>query len=584
MPTLQFKGKNIIWNHHLSIPYHTLEEDKKLSFQPEKGEGNLIIEGDNLIALKALVPQYTGRIKCIYIDPPYNTGKIGQEWFYNDKVNSPLIKEWFGKEVTADDLTKHDKWLCMMAPRLKLLHNLLSENGIIFISIDDNELYNLRLLMNEIFGEENYVTTLPTIMNLKGNQDEFGFAGTHEYTIVWTKEKNKSIFFEYDAVDEDIEGWQNDEVGLYKEGAPLKSTGSESKREHRRLMFYPILVNKKDNSVSTISKQEYAKIYDKTTDSFNDGYLKKLSIKYEKEGYYVVLPYTVNKEYGRWRWGFSEENKLKLRTDVIVKIKDGEISLYKKQRPELSDLITKKPKSVFYKPEYSSGNGTNLLKSLLGDKLFNNPKPLELIKDLLILSSKEKDIILDSFAGSGTTGHAVMDLAKLDKGERKYILIQMTEATNDNPNKNICKDVTRQRLKRAIEVNGYDSGFQYLSVGKPIDAETILNGELPKYYEFAKYIFYLCTGDNLSELKKIKGKDYYVGEFGNQVIYLIYKEDFNSLTKMALTLELAEKFISANPNKRIIVYAPACFVDQEYLNENQIEFVSIPYNLFQRNK
>jgi adenine-specific DNA-methyltransferase len=131
MPTLQFKGKNIIWNHHLGVPFHTLDEVPELHYKPEKTNGNMIIEGDNLIALKALLPQFTGKIKCIYIDPPYNTGNEG--WIYNDKTNSPLIKDWLGKQVGIDDLTKHDKWLCMMSPRLKLLRDLLSDDGAVFI-------------------------------------------------------------------------------------------------------------------------------------------------------------------------------------------------------------------------------------------------------------------------------------------------------------------------------------------------------------------------------------------------------------------------------------------------------------------
>ena len=142
MPTLQFKGKNIIWNHHLSVPYHALDDVSKLLYKTEKANGNLIIEGDNLLALKALLPLYAGHIKCIYIDPPYNTGN--EKWAYNDNVNSPLLKDWLGKEVAKDDLTRHDKWLCMMTPRLKLLRELLSEDGAIFISIDDNEIHNLR--------------------------------------------------------------------------------------------------------------------------------------------------------------------------------------------------------------------------------------------------------------------------------------------------------------------------------------------------------------------------------------------------------------------------------------------------------
>ena len=149
MPTLQFKGKNIIWNHHLSIPYYTLDEVEKLHFQPEKADGNLIVEGDNLLALKALLPQYAGKVKCIYIDPPYNTGNEG--WVYNDNVNSPMLKDWLGKEVGKDDLTRHDKWLCMMVPRLKLLRELLADDGAIFISIDDCEQHTLRMVLDEIF-------------------------------------------------------------------------------------------------------------------------------------------------------------------------------------------------------------------------------------------------------------------------------------------------------------------------------------------------------------------------------------------------------------------------------------------------
>ena len=164
MPTLQFKGKNIIWNHHLSIPFHSLEEMPKLNFQADKGDGNLIIEGDNLLALKALLPQYTGKVKCIYIDPPYNTGNEG--WVYNDRANSPLIKEWLGKEVGKDDLTRHDKWLCMMVPRIKLLRELLSDDGAIFVSIDDFEVYNLRSLINEVFGEVNFVAEIISVPRL----------------------------------------------------------------------------------------------------------------------------------------------------------------------------------------------------------------------------------------------------------------------------------------------------------------------------------------------------------------------------------------------------------------------------------
>ena len=193
MPTLQFKGKNIIWNHHLSVPYHTLEEVENLHFQPEKGNGNLIIEGDNLIALKALLPEYAGKIDIIYIDPPYNTGKEG--WVYNDNVNSPLINNWLGKIVGSDDLTKHDKWLCMMTPRLKLLRDLLAEDGLIFISIDDYEYHNLRILMDEIFGEQNFIENYIWESTFRPDNSSKIERENGQYVLAFSKNKKKITQF-----------------------------------------------------------------------------------------------------------------------------------------------------------------------------------------------------------------------------------------------------------------------------------------------------------------------------------------------------------------------------------------------------
>jgi adenine-specific DNA-methyltransferase len=170
MPTLQFKGKNVIWNHHLAIPYSTLEEVPALNFHPERGDCHTIVEGDNLLALKALLPKYAGRLKCIYIDPPYNTGN--EHWVYNDRVNSPLIRDWLGKEVAKDDLPKHDTWLCMMVPRLRLVKDLLSDKGVIFVSIDDNEIGNCITILNEIFGEENKISTLVWRRSISANDAE----------------------------------------------------------------------------------------------------------------------------------------------------------------------------------------------------------------------------------------------------------------------------------------------------------------------------------------------------------------------------------------------------------------------------
>jgi adenine-specific DNA-methyltransferase len=164
MATLDFKGKGLVQNYHLTVKYHELvpKKDKSLT-DKVRLDDNLIIHGDNLKALKALLPTYAGRVKCIYIDPPYNTGSEG--WAYNDNVNSPMMQEWLGKVVDSDDLTRHDKWLCMMMPRLKLLKELLSNDGVIFASIDDHESANLKKLMEEVFGEENFIDTIAVEMS-----------------------------------------------------------------------------------------------------------------------------------------------------------------------------------------------------------------------------------------------------------------------------------------------------------------------------------------------------------------------------------------------------------------------------------
>lgn len=550
MPTLQFKGKNIIWNHHLSVPYHTLDEVKKLNYQPEKANGNLIIEGDNLLALKALLPQYAGKVKCIYIDPPYNTGSDNgpnKGWIYNDNVNNPLIKEWLKKEVSKDDLTRHDKWLCMMVPRLKLLRELLSDEGAIFVSIDDNELKNLIEIMDEIFGEKNF------------------------RNIVIIRRGIKSVQAQFDTVDRLNYGCEY--VVIYTKNEGFKFTKFEIELE-----------NGKDSSWNN---------HWRGTD--------RPSMRYEIFG---IKPTT-----GQWRWGkersFSAIDNYKQLLSDLKKdeehITQEEIdSWYKNYLEDTGEEIDLLRMSTNGKPEHYippsetklasshwndlKPNGSSQLKAIFGKKVFDNPKSIDLIKRIIqFIEGKNDDIIiLDSFAGSGSTNHAAMDLNNEDSGKRKCILIQMTEATDAEPKKNICKDITRERVKRAIDKFGYDSGFRYFKVGIPIDAETLLSGNLPTYRQFAEYVYYLCTGESLKNKSAVNEKTYFVGERGSSVIYLVYKQNFDELTSMALNLSLAEKITAENPKKKVIVYAPACFLEEDYMNEKHIDYVGIPYNLFKR--
>ena len=190
MPTLNWIGKDKIINHHQEVPYKVLDHEYGFSANGKSetpaNSGNLIINGDNLEALKSLLPKYEGKVNCIYIDPPYNTGN--ESWVYNDNVNSPKIKKWLGKVVgkESEDLTRHDKWLCMMYPRLKLLHKLLAKDGAIFISIDDNEQANLKLMMDEIFGNGNFIGSF--IVNSTPNARDYGHIGKmHEFCLFYAK-------------------------------------------------------------------------------------------------------------------------------------------------------------------------------------------------------------------------------------------------------------------------------------------------------------------------------------------------------------------------------------------------------------
>lgn len=423
------KRYGLVWEKHAElveeemktkIPVFVEDETKKIAGNHDSADYNFLLEGDNLHSLHLLKKTHAGKIDVIYIDPPYNTGN--KDFVYNDKI------------VDKTDGYSHSKWLSFMSKRLEIAQELLSDTGVIFISIDDNEQAQLKLLCDEIFGKDNFVAELPTIMNLKGNQDEFGFAGTHEYTICYSKNKALADIKEFLTSTDELENWMEDEIGLYKKGATLKRTGADAPRENRPTTYYPILV--KDDVVYSILSEEYDRIYDKFSKKFDDVFVNNLIEQYREEGFEVILP-EVNGEKTSWRWQYS---KVKEESDEIIVVSGRSGStLYKKQRPQLGDLPTKKPKTIFYKPEYSSGNGTKQIKEIFGKKIFNNPKPLELIKDVIYISTSTSAVILDFFAGSGTTGHAVAQLNKEDGGNRKYILC----TNNEN---NICEEVTYKRL------------------------------------------------------------------------------------------------------------------------------------------
>lgn len=428
---LSWPGKQMSLKVASAPPTKTLRpaRDESVHFDTTK---NLFIEGDNLEALKLLQETYLNKVKMIYIDPPYNTGN---DFVYNDDF-SESANEYLEKSNQVNSAGErlipnpescgrfHSNWLQMLYPRIKIARNFLRDDGIFFMSLDDNEVHNGLKICEEIFGTNQFIACLPTIMNLKGNNDQFAFAGTHEYTIVYAKNKPELKIGEFSLDVEELEEWENDDIGLFKRGANLKATGKNAPREKRPNLFFPLYVTDKDEVFTEKPNQPHT----------------------------VVLPLTGSAEMS-WRW--DKKKFVSNPRDLIVVRSGSSLSIYKKQRPKLGDLPSRKPKSIFYKPEYSSGNGTSAIKSLFGASLFDAPpKPPALIEDLIEIGCPDGGLVLDFFAGSGTTGHAAMSLAQKTGKEFPFILIQLDEKLSDGSEAtkqgfNSIADIAKERIRRA---------------------------------------------------------------------------------------------------------------------------------------
>lgn len=535
MATLNFKGKSAVWNHHLSVPYHTLEKNTKKSLKGTDAEENLIIEGDNLLALKSLLPKYQGRITCIYIDPPYNTGN--ENWSYNDNVNSPAIRDWIGKSVGKDDLTRHDKWLCMMTPRIKTLRELLQEDGTIFISIDENEAHHLRMLMNEVFGEENFITMVSWQRKKESSNDSKNISVKTEYILIYSKSFLSQLHL----------------LSLSEEY--VESSYSEPSHDFPDGKWRPVPI------ATTKGHKSGGYTYEIVTPS-GKKHLREWA--YPEESYKRLL------EEGRMYFG---KDKSGVPQRVIYAHESEGIPASNIWDNLWDDVATNK-------------QGKKEILELFGDNFFETPKPTALIKMILQLATDKDSIVLDSFAGSGTTAHAVMNFNKKDSGNRKFVLVQLPEEIKkDTPAYKAgfrwVHEITRERVKRVIKKNRYKTGFTYYTLGAAIDAETLLAGKLPTYKEFAKYVYYLATGKNHPAEKKIKEESSFVGKTDQESIYLIYKKNMEALKNLAITLDWTQETHKKNSGKKI-VYAPACYLDDEALEQYNIRFVSIPYNLFEQ--
>jgi len=554
MAQLQFKGKTFVQNHHLMVKYHELVPVKNKSLTDKVSlNDNLIIHGDNLAALKALLPLYAGKIKCIYIDPPYNTGN--EKWVYNDNVNSPMMQEWLGKVVDREDLTRHDKWLCMMMPRLKLLKELMTPDGAIFVSIDDNESRRLLMLMDEVFGEQNFAAQVSILVNPKGRVMSQGFAQTHEYLIIYRRTEALKEYAIEKSEEEIKEQYPlEDDNGTFRY-LELRNTHRQFGKHNRPNLFFPI---------------------------YCDPNIHKVSIKPHR-GYLRVLPIWDDGFEGCWTWSADKVHKEIER--LSCRAVGDNIRVYRKaySTDELGSIVSKKPTSLWAEKDFYTEKGQAEVNEILGPQTFYAPKPSALIKNIIKISAGQNSYILDSFAGSGTTAHAVLALNKEDGGNRKFILVECEDYADS---------ITAERVRRVIKGvpgakdeslrKGLGGTFSYFELGKPMELENILSGKnLPSYKELARYVFYTATGENFDE-KAVDQKKRLIGETPNYQVFLFYESDMQKLKSLALTLEIAEKLPPLKSAKRRLVFAPTKYLDQEFLDKYKIDFVQLPFEIYQR--
>ncbi|MDG3436958.1 site-specific DNA-methyltransferase [Vibrio parahaemolyticus] len=597
MPTLDFKGKQFVYSHHLSVPFRELKvvADKSL---PQEGKAaslddNLIIHGDNLEALKALLPTHAGKVDCIFIDPPYNTGNEG--WCYNDNVRSPLMQEWLKKSanpVDKEDLERHDKWLCMMWPRLLLLKELLSEQGTIWVTLDDNEVQRCKVLMDEIFGEENFVTSCIWHKVYSPKNTAQYFSEDHDYVLVYAFNKSNWRPNQLSRTDDMTARYLNPDDDPRGPWKPSDLTARNS-----------------------YSKGKY-EVRGPTGKVFTSG------TRYWRQSYESFLK--LNEDKRIW-WGENGSN-MPQQKRFLSEVKDG-----------------RTPQTIWSYNEV--GHTQDAKKELLqimsfedSDEVFVTPKPTSLIERVLTLATDENSIVLDSFAGSGTTAHSVLKQNKLDGGNRKFILIEceayadtltaerVRRVINGYPFKGNQKqellsekitwsvfekkhaellekiakveakhskdfDKIKKELKDGVltvtgerKVDEFAPGiggsFTYCTLGEPIQIESLLTGEaMPSFDALARYVFYTATGQSLETVAKASA-DGFIGETDLFRIHLFYRPDSEWLrsNEAALNADKVEAIAKNNATKkRTIVFAVAKFMSQKDLTEKRIEFCQLPY-------
>jgi adenine-specific DNA-methyltransferase len=612
MPEIVFKGKEYVYNHHLTVPYRPLVPHADKGIGPGDLAGNLVIHGDNLHALKALLPRYAGAVDLIFIDPPYNTGNEG--WCYSDGVNSPIMKEWLSTNpVDGDDMLRHDKWLCMMWPRLVLLRELLSERGSIWITLDDNEVHRARMVLDELFGEENFIATcIWHKMDSPKNTAEH-FSVDHDYLLVYAKAadawesnllpRTEGMLARYQNPDNDPRG-------------PWLLSDLDARNEYSKGL-YPI-TTPRGHVIAGPPKGKYWRI---SKERFNE----------------------MDADTRIW-WGVDGSAAPNIKR-FLSEVKDGVVAQTIWNWQAVGSTRNAKTELL------------NILTSGTDHDIFVTPKPTQLVERLLAIGAAPDALILDSFAGSGTTAHAVLKANAKDGGTRRFILVE-GEAYADT--------LTAERVRRAI--NGYawvgtqretlleekitytqfkkadewlkkveaikaregfadgdlaDQGtakqkrfdkittkledgvlrvegerrvseraeglggeFTYCTLGEPLNLDKLLSGEhLPAFDALGAWLFHTATGGTLKPAPK-DAAPWYLGEAQDKHLWLLYRPDlaFLKSPEAALTLTIARTLqawgTQRGDGKPHLVFAPAKYLSNRQLLDHGISYAPLPFALY----
>jgi adenine-specific DNA-methyltransferase len=540
MPTLHWVGKDKVVNHHHEVPFRVL--NKVSSFRapeglPANSTDNRIIHGDNLEALKSLLPEFEGRVKCIYIDPPYNTGNEG--WVYNDAVNDPKMKRWLGQVVgkEGEDLSRHDKWLCMMYPRLKLLHRLLAEDGSIWVSIDDNEVHSLRALMDEIFGRNKFIAC-NVWQKRYSRENREAIGDVHEYLLVYAKnpDRFKQVRNRVPLDEGQAKVYRNPDNPLETDpakrwrGLPMTAQG------FRQNQMYEIVSDSGKRHLPpegrcwSLIEPEFEKLKAKGRIYWGkDGNGQPSVIRYlsEVEG---LVP---------WTWWPHEE-------------------------VGHTDESRKEIQSIF---------GTQTA--------FDTPKPVRLLERVIHIATQPGDIVLDSFAGSATTGHAVLSLnSKSVAKQRRFILVEIDDYADT---------VTAERIRRVMTgygdgaktVQGLGGGFDYYTVGEPLfqpddNLNEAVGGEAIRGY--VAYSEGIPAADRAAPDNP--HSPYLLGL--NRETAWIFHYEPDRATSLDMDFLSTLRFgggTGADKPGTVIIYADRCLLSQDFMRRHGIVFKKIPRDI-----